>query len=342
MGWGLRAKAQRTLECTATMGWGLRAKAQRALECTADTLTPKASSVFVAFHAIRRHKHALGFYPNVVRPHTFSEKIVYRLIFDRRPILVTLQDKYAAREYVRNRLGDHLLPRWYCVTKNPQEIPFDDLPDKFVVKATHGCKWVYLVPDKMRLDRDDLIAKSSAWLRRNYYWGGREWAYRHIEPRVIVEEFISDGTGLAPTDYKFYVFHGRVHFIWAMRGRFVDPQLAAYTPSWERVALKTQWKSIGTPVPHPPHLNEMIESAETLGDGLDFLRVDLYDAGKVYFGEMTVYPSGGGEFYDLKWNRYCGGLWNLSLCDESQANVSTRSVKTPAESGASETRPSEL
>ena len=69
------------------MGWGLRGKVQRALERTVDTLAPAGARVFVAFHAMRRHKRALGFYPNFVRPTAFSEKIVHRLVFDRRPIL---------------------------------------------------------------------------------------------------------------------------------------------------------------------------------------------------------------------------------------------------------------
>jgi hypothetical protein len=293
------------------VGWGLRGKARRLLDRTINAAVPEPA--LIALCAIRRHKRALGVFPNLICPKTFSEKILYRLVFDRRPILVTLQDKYAVREYVRKRLGDHVLPRLCCVTKNPAEIPFDDLPDKFVVKATHGCGWTYLVPDKARLDRQDLIAKSSAWLRWNYYDGGREWAYKHIEPRVIVEEFISDGTGPTPTDYKFYVFGGQVHLIWAMTGRFIDTRGDAYTPSWERLDRKRRGKSIGMPLPRPPHLDEMIRCAETLGGDLDFVRVDLYDAGKVYFGEMTLYPSAGAEMYDPKSNRYFGGLWKLAV-----------------------------
>jgi hypothetical protein len=84
---------------------------------------------------------------------------------------------------------------------------------------------------------------------------GREWAYKHIEPRVVVEEYINDGTGLTPLDYTFYVFHGRVHLIWVMTGRFVDPRGQPYSPSWRRVDMKTAWKLIERPVPRPPHLD---------------------------------------------------------------------------------------
>jgi len=291
------------------MRLGIRGKVRSLLRRTVEAVVPEPA--LIAFAALRRHKQALGVYPNLISPKTFSEKVVYRIVFDRRPILTKLQDKWAVREYVRNRIGEHVLPRLYWVTETPADIPFDDLPGEFVVKAAHGSGWVYLVPDKVRLDRRDLLDKCTNWLRWNYYRDDREWAYKHIEPRIIVEELISDGTGPVPVDYKFYVFGGKVHLIWAITGRFADVRNDGYTPSWDRLEMKTRWKSIGRPMPRPPHLDEMLEYAEILGDGLDFLRVDLYDAGKVYFGEMTLYPSAGGEFYDPKWNRYFGELWNL-------------------------------
>jgi len=287
---------------------GIRGKLRSVLRRTVEAVVPETA--LIALAALRRHKRAHGVYPNLISPKTFSEKVLYRMVFDRRPILIRLQDKYGARDYVRDRIGEHVLPRIYWVTKTPVDIPFDDLPDKFVVKATHGSGWVYLVPDKARLDQRDLLDRCTCWLRWNYYHDEREWAYKHIDPRIIVEEFISDGTGSVPVDYKFYVFGGKVHFIWAIAGRFTDFRIDGYTPSWDRLEMTTRSKSIG-PMPRPAHLDEMLAYAEILGDGLDFLRVDLYDADKVYFGEMTLYPDAGGEFRNRKWNRYFGERWNL-------------------------------
>jgi hypothetical protein len=130
------------------------------------------------------------------------------------------------------------------------------------------------------------------------------------------------------------VFDGRVHSIWVMTGRFADPRGQPYSPSWHRVDMKTAWKLIERPVPRPPHLDEIIRCAEILGDGLDFVRVDLYDAGKVYFGEMTLYPSGGGELCDQNWNRHLGGLWNLSLRDKTEADVDKVGSERDGEFGA--------
>jgi hypothetical protein len=150
------------------MGWGLRKKAMRLLMRTMDAVAP--GSVLIAFYSMRRHKRAFGIYPNPLKPKTFSDKLLQRMIFDRRPILRQLQDKYAVRAYVRDRVGAHILAAVYWVTKNPADIPFDDLPDKFVVEATHGCGWNYLVPDKTKVNRQDLFDKCTSWLRLNCYY----------------------------------------------------------------------------------------------------------------------------------------------------------------------------
>src|SRR5579859_1497194 len=159
------------------MGWGLRGKTQRALERTIDAVVPERAAVAVS--AMRRHKAKFGVYPNIVRPKTFNEKVLHRMVFDRRAILTTLQDKYGVRDYVKERVGDHVLPRLYWVTKNPADIPFDRLPDRFVVKATHGRGFNCLVPDKTSLNRETLTAKCVSWLGWNYFNGSWEWAYKH-------------------------------------------------------------------------------------------------------------------------------------------------------------------
>jgi TupA-like ATPgrasp len=276
------------------------------LEHTAEVLAPEPAAT--ALCAMRRHKDEFGSYPNLLRPRTFNEKVLYRMAFDRRPILITLQDKYAAREYVTQRVGEHVLPRLYWVTKNPADIPFDRLPASFAVKATHGCGFNYLVPDKARVDWADVMANCALWLNRNYYSDHREWAYKHIEPRIIVEEFISDATRGSALNYKVFVFGGRVELIQVDDGERGD----YYGRSWDRLDLKGRSEPIGG-VPRPALLGDLIDCAETAGAGLDFIRVDLYATTKVYFGEMTVYPAGGlRKFVPEKWNRYFGDLWDLS------------------------------
>jgi hypothetical protein len=293
------------------MGWDLRGKVWRALERTIGAVAPEPAAI--ALCAMRGHRDKVGVYPNLVRPKTFNEKVLHRMVFDRRPILTTLEDKYAARDYVRERVGDHVLPRLYWVTKNPADIPFDTLPDRFVVKATHGCGFNYLVPDKACVNREEVRAKCASWLNSNYYYSGtREWAYKHIEPRILVEEFISDGTGPDPIRYKLYTFHGSVRVIYVGVGPPGQAHCGFYERSWNRLpATISHKRQVEGDLDRPKHLDDMIRYSEVLADGLDFIRVDLYDMqDKVYFGELTTTPGAGISPYSPhEFDYYLGGLW---------------------------------
>jgi hypothetical protein len=293
------------------LGWDLRVKAQRVFERTVEAVVPEPASI--AITASLRYKREFGVLPNFIRPTTFNEKVVHRMVFDRRPILATLLDKYAMRDYVKEKIGEDLLPTLYWVTRNPADIPFDDLPGRFVVKPTHGSAWICLVPDKANVDRSALVDTCISWLNQNYYYVSQEWAYKHIEPRIIVEQFLSDGTGLVPMDYKFYVFDGKVQMIHVDAGRFVDQRRAHYGPSWNKLEVGSRHKNFEGEVARPKHLDEMIAYAQILAGGLDFIRVDLYDTEKqVYFGEVTVYPAAGTEiFHPREFDRDLGRLWKL-------------------------------
>ncbi len=111
-----------------------------------------------------------------------NEKVLHRNPFDRRAVLTQLADKAAVRSYVERRLGPQFLPKLYHLTSRPDTIPFDELPDRFVVKPTHGSGWVQLVTDKCTLDRAALIETCCDWLKRSYYKEGREIVYKNIKP----------------------------------------------------------------------------------------------------------------------------------------------------------------
>src|SRR5271169_1021435 len=121
------------------------------------------------FIVIRSHRHSHGKFPNVINPKTFNDKVAHRIIFDRRARLTEMADKAAVRCYVESRLGPQILPKRYCLTIHPETIPFDELPNRFVVKPTHGSAWVHLVKDKSTLDHAALIATCRAWLDQSFY-----------------------------------------------------------------------------------------------------------------------------------------------------------------------------
>jgi hypothetical protein len=227
--------------------------------------------------------------------------------------LTQVADKAAVRDYVEARLGRHLLSERYYITIDPQTIPFDKLPDRFVVKPTHGSGWIQIVTDKSTLDRVTLIKTCRGWLRQSYYEATREWVYKNIEPRIIVEQFIDDGAGNTPNDYKFFVFNGAVEMIQVDTSRFSDHRRRLYTPTWEKLPVLLDYDDISGELPRPRHLQQMIAAAEALGRGLDFIRADFYDTpDRVYFGELTTTPLGGyHQFRPKEFDYYLGSRWKL-------------------------------
>ncbi len=281
-------------------GTTITAQALRAAKSTlkAQLRTIVAHSpvrVHVAARAMKKYRYTYGYWPNVLFPRTFNEKLQARKIFDHRAIFAVWVDKVAVRSFVADMIGVSILPRLYHVTRNPDDIPFHRLPRRYVVKASHGSGWVQLVRDAESLDRQALIDTCREWLSLNYYDINQEPFYRKVTPRIIVEEFLEDESGEVPNDLKFYVFGGKVRFVQIDVARFGEHRRNIYDPEWNLLPVKLTVEPCLDGIERPALLGEMIRVAETLAGGTDFVRVDLYEsAGRVYFGEMT--PSSGNGF----------------------------------------------
>lgn len=282
----------------------------RSLKRVANELAP---DFYTLIRTLRQYKKQLGVFPNVVNPRTFNEKIQYRKLRDRRPLLTLLVDKYSVRDYVAKKYGAQVLPKLLFVTETPSDIPFDTLPDRFVVKPTHGAGWVSIVTDKRSIDPAEIIRQCNFWLSQNYYDWTREWAYRDVKPRILVEEFIGAEDGTIPIDYKFFVFGGKIALVQVDIGRFKNLRRNIYDTAWRRIDVALDFPNSLDDVPRPPHLDAMIDCARILAEGIDFVSVDLYDTnGKVYFGEFTLAPGHGFMRFSPKtFDDYLGGLWTL-------------------------------
>ena len=202
------------------------------------------------FHILVHIKHQREI-PNLIRPKTFNEKVLYRKLFDRRPLLSMFADKYTVREYVAEKVGAHILPELYHTTTEPETIPFDTLPDRFVLKPTHGSGWVELVPDKAKIDQEALIKICKNWLSQNYYKSNREWVYKDIQPRIMVQEFIEDGHGLTPNDYKLFVYNGVTAFIQVDTSRFNGHIRDFYNVKWKKLPLYLTYENANIAFPRP-------------------------------------------------------------------------------------------
>ncbi len=263
--------------------------------------------------AVRSYRAAHRELPRLRDPQSFNEKVLHRILFDRRPVLTQMADKVACRSYVEARLGPGLLPVIYHITDDPRTIPLDQLPRRFVVKATHGSGWVLVVNDKATLDRAALLRACDSWLSQSYYQKTREWAYKDIPPRLIVEEFIDDGSGGVPRDYKLFVFDGTVAMIQVDANRFSGHQRRLYSPTWEQLPVLLSYDDIEGDVARPPHLAQMIAAAETLGEDMDFVRADFYDTPHLLcVGELTTTPECAmGDFRPKEYDLYLGQRWKL-------------------------------
>ena len=150
----------------------------------------------------------------------------------RHPIMTSLADKYAVRDYVADKIGHEFLNELYGVWDDPTRIPFETLPESFVLKVTWGSGQNILCRDKSKLDVPTTQARLAKWMKRSEYWVVREWAYKNITPRVICERYLSDEAGSVPTDYKFFCFNGEPRFVQVVTGRYANHHRHMFDLAW--------------------------------------------------------------------------------------------------------------
>lgn len=240
----------------------------------------------------RLYHDAFGTAPDLDHPRGFNEKVLVKILTDRRPFLTLYSDKLRVRDVVRQRAPWIALPRLFWWSERAESLPLDTLPDAFVLKANHGSGWVDLVADKHQRTRLQLVRRARRWLASDFTIVAREWAYRNIRRAVYTEEFLGS-LGTPPDDFKLFAFDGIVKLIQVDRDRFTRHTQVLYDEAWRPIEGSVAAPQ-GPPVPRPATLESMIAAAQALAAGVDFLRVDLYDiAGRVYFGELTHYPNKG-------------------------------------------------
>ena len=259
----------------------------------------------------------LGYWPDINNPKSLNEKICYRKLFTPPALSNVVCDKWAVREYVASKTGrSDILNKVFFVGNAPEKIPFDDLPNKFVIKATHGSAWNIIITDKSKVDRDEIIAQCRIWLDMKYSdisKNSSEKYYDKIVPKIIVEMFIEDSVFDLPLDYKCLCFDGKVRCIETVTRKANDYQEIHYDENWNDMNFR--WGTLRAEGFSKPHLlREMIEIAEQISSDFDFCRVDLYspDNKKIVFGEITLTPGSGlSRFYPREWDYRLGELWKI-------------------------------
>lgn len=246
-----------------------------------------------------QYKYHLGKKLNLGNPETFNEKLQWLKLNDRKPEYTMYVDKYAVREHIKNSIGEEYLIPLIGVYNSVEEIDWDELPDKFVLKCTHGSQCNIICSDKSRLNIEESKAKLKKWMNRNWFWYGREWPYKNVKPRIICEKYMVDESGTELKDYKVFCFNGTPRLIQVDFNRFTEHRRNLYDTNWNQIDGFFNFSSDrSVEIAKPKQLNTMLKFAENLAVQTVFSRIDFYLVyEKIYFGEITLYPeSGFGKF----------------------------------------------
>lgn len=254
---------------------------------------------------------------NLKNPRTFNEKLQWLKLHNRKQEMVTMVDKIEAKEYVASIIGKEYIIPTLGIYESVDEIDFDKLPNQFVMKCSHDSGGIVICNDKSKFDIVAAKAKLRRGLKVNYYYQNREWPYKQVKPRIIVEKYMSDGISQDLPDYKFFCFDGEAKYCQVIRDRHTKETIDFYDMQWNHmpfVGLNPFACNGQIPVGKPKHLNKMVEICRKLSDGTPFSRIDLYIINdKEYFGEITFYPmSGMGILTPNEWNYHFGDLIDLT------------------------------
>ena len=272
-------------------------------------------------------------------PTDFNEKLQWLKLHYRNPLMVICADKWAVREYVKEKIGEKYLAECIGVYDDVEKIPFESLPRQFVLKATHGSGWNIICPDKSKIDWSLAKSKMRKWLKSDFSRNGREWQYHEIKPQIICEKFLVDPELPVLRDYKLFTFKGDTKYIWV---DFTEPagkvgnegiqQAVGYSKpkiveglSRYRNIYDTSWNFMPgrgslhpcketAEVKKPECLGEMLEVAKKLASDFPQCRVDLYVLGgnRIVFGELTFTGGNGcNAFYPQSFNDELGSYIDL-------------------------------
>lgn len=254
---------------------------------------------------------------NLDNPKTFNEKIQWLKLYDRNPKYTRMVDKYEVKKYVADLIGDQYIVPTYGVYDKYDEIDFDALPERFVLKCTHDSGSVFIVKNKAETDFNLVKRRINKCLKRNYYLHGREWPYKNVNRKILAEEFLEDEASQEPKDYKMMVFNGEVKCSFVCSERFSSDGLKVtfYDREWNVMPFERHYPKSTVPIKKPENYDTMVQLAENLAANFPFVRIDFYEvSGQIYFGEITLYPgSGWEEFRPEEWDKKLGEWIDLPL-----------------------------
>lgn len=254
---------------------------------------------------------------NLKNPQTFNEKLQWLKLHNRKPEYTIMADKVEAKDYISKVLGEEFVIPTLGVWDRAEDVDFDLLPDKFVIKCNHNSGLgMYVCTDKTKMDAEKVRRGLKLGLRQDYYACDREWPYKNIKRKIIAEKFLDDRSGHGLIDYKVFNFGGEPKLIQVDFDRFTGHKKNLYNTNWELCDFEFNYPSHPeVDIPKPKQLDKIIEASKILSKGHPYLRTDFYVVDdNVYVGEITFFPASGyGKFTPEEYDRVFGDMIKLNL-----------------------------
>ena len=253
---------------------------------------------------------------NLSNPTLLNEKMQWLKLNDRKDIYCQMVDKFEVKKIVSEKIGkDYIIPT-FGVWENFEEIDFSKLPEKFIIKCTHDSGGNVICHSKLSFDIEKARKKINKAMKKNYFFIGREWPYKDVKPRIIVEQLLEDCEQTEIIDYKFFCFNGIPQVMYISKGmdNHDTAQMSFFDMNYNLLDLKRSDYKILEQIPEKPkNFDKMIEFSKLLSVNIPHVRCDWYEInGRLYFGELTFFTcSGYIPFEDEKWNKKMGNMLKL-------------------------------
>ncbi len=283
------------------------------LHCIESWLVPLLISDEIAVK--RYYKRKTGKTLNLENPIGFSEKLNWYKLYGRIPLMQTCADKVDVREYVASKGFEDNLNEVYAVCDKVSDLDIDSYPEKFVIKAAHGSHMNLIVKDKTKVNWFKEKLMMATWLRQNIAWSGREWVYKDIPRRLIVEKYLEDESGEL-RDFKIFCFNGKPYYLQYDCGRYSGVHSRNYYDLNKKLLPIHDDlfpnEALSFPL-NDEKFEQILDISEKLSEPFQMVRVDFYIVNsKIIFGELTFFHNGGVSWfdppeYDIIW----GNHWRL-------------------------------
>ncbi len=267
----------------------------------------------------KQYYNAFGKRINLDNPQTFNEKLNWLKIYDRKPIYTQMVDKFEAKKYFADTIGEQYIIKTIGVWSRFEDIDFNKLPNQFVLKTTHDSGGVVICRNKATFDIKFAKKKIKRSLKRNYYYLSREWPYKNVKPRIIAEEYMQDRNQKVLPVYKIFNFNNGSCILQAIQNdKTKEERIDYFDEKWELLNIRQNYKTSDKPLEKPKTFDKMLKAAKLLSAGFAFLRTDFYEInGKMFFSEFTFYSDAGmAKFEPEEWDYKLGERINLPKKDE--------------------------